>query len=295
MALRSMTGFGRSGGQDGDAVWQWEVRSVNNRGLDVRLRLPQGYEAFELRVRDALGKVIARGSCAVSLNLRAPAVSADMRLNEAALLRLASLAERAREITGSVDSVPLEALFGMKGVIEVQEPAPAGQETTPLSEALLKTFLTALDGVVAARAAEGARLADVLSTKLAEIAALVEEAENAPSRTPEMIAERLRQQLQRITGEPGLDETRLHQEAMLMATKADIEEELKRLRAHVAAAHELMREDGPVGRKFEFLAQEFQREANTLCSKSNAAEITRIGLRLKSAIDQFREQVANIE
>ena len=295
MALKSMTGFGRASGQDGDAVWHWEVRTVNNRGLDVRLRLPQGYEEFELRVRDALAKVITRGSCAITLNLKAPAISADMRLNEAALLRLAALAERAREITGGADSVPLEALLGMKGVIEIQEPLPAGQEAAPLSEALLKSFLSALDGVLAARAAEGARLEDVLVSKLNEVAALVEEAENAPSRTPEMIAERLRQQLQRITSEAGLDENRLYQEAVLMATKADIEEELKRLRAHVAAAHELMREDGPAGRKFEFLAQEFQREANTLCSKSNAAEITRVGLRLKSAIDQFREQVANIE
>jgi uncharacterized protein (TIGR00255 family) len=295
MALKSMTGFGRSGGQEGDAVWQWEVRTVNNRGLDIRLRLPQGYEAFELRVRDALAKAISRGSCAATLTLKAPAVSADMRLNEAALLKLASLAERAREMTGSVDSVPLETLFGMKGVIELQEPLPAGQEETPLTEALLKSFLAALDGVVAARTAEGARLAEIITAKLAEIAALTEEAENDPSRAPEMIAERLRQQLQRIAGEAGLDETRLHQEAALLATKADIEEELKRLHAHVAAAHELMREDGPVGRKFEFLAQEFQREANTLCSKSNAGEITRIGLRLKSAIDQFREQVANIE
>lgn len=295
MALKSMTGFGRSGGQDGDAVWHWEVRTVNNRGLDVRLRLPQGYEEFELRVRDALAKAVTRGSCNITLNLKAPAISADMRLNEAALLKLASLAERAREITGSVDSVPLAALLGMKGVVEVQEPLPAGQEDTPLTHALMKSFLVALDGVVAARAAEGARLADVLTDKLAEVSALVDEAEASPSRTPEAIAARLRQQLQRITGEAGLDDNRLHQEAVLIATRADIEEELKRLRAHVAAAHELMREDGPVGRKFEFLAQEFQREANTLCSKSNAAEITRAGLKLKSAIDQFREQVANIE
>lgn len=296
MALKSMTGFGRASGQNGDAAWHWEVRTVNNRGLDVRMRLPQGYEDFELRVRDTLAKAITRGSCNVTLNLKAPAASADIRLNEAALLKLAALAERARELTGRAETVSLEALLAMKSVVECVEPLPVGeQEANPLFDALLKSFAEALDGVNAARRAEGARLADILDAKLDEIAALVEEAENAPARTPEVIAERLRTQIKRLTSEVELDTDRLYQEAVLLATRADIEEELKRLRAHVTAARDLIAENGPVGRKFEFLAQEFQREANTLCSKSNAAEITRVGLRMKSAIDQLREQVANVE
>lgn len=295
MALKSMTGFGRSNGQDGEAVWHWEVRTVNNRGLDVRMRLPQGYEEFEPRVRDLLAKTITRGSCAITLNLRAAPISADMRLNEAALLKLAAIAERARELTGRTEEVRLESLLAMKGVIEVVEPLSTNEEASPLGEALLNSFQIAIDSVLAARRAEGARLEEILTTKIDEIAAMVEEVESAPSRTAEAIGERLRQQLARLLGDNELDETRLYQEAVLLATKVDVEEELKRLRSHVAAARDLIQEDGAVGRKFEFLAQEFQREANTLCSKSNASEITRIGLRMKNAIDQFREQVANIE
>lgn len=295
MALKSMTGFGRSNGQDGEAIWHWEMRTVNNRGLDVRMRLPQGYEEFEPRVRDLLAKTIARGSCAITLNLRAAPISADMRLNEAALLKLAAIAERARELTGRTEEVRLESLLAMKGVIEVVEPLSTNEEASPLGEALLNSFQIAIDSVLAARRAEGARLEEILTTKIDEIAAMVEEVESAPSRTAEAIGERLRQQLARLLGDNELDETRLYQEAVLLATKVDVEEELKRLRSHVAAARDLIQEDGAVGRKFEFLAQEFQREANTLCSKSNASEITRIGLRMKNAIDQFREQVANIE
>lgn len=296
MALKSMTGFGRAVGQYGDAAWQWELRTVNNRGLDVRLRLPQGYEESEARVRDALGKAIARGSCSVTLNMRAAAVAADMRLNEAALIKLAAIAERVRELTGREERVSLDALMSMKGVVEVVDPVGNGSdEASPLTEMLLTSFRVALDGVVAARSAEGARLQDILLAKMEEIIGLVDEAENSPARSAEVIGERLKQQLARYLGDNELESDRLYQEAALLATKADIEEELKRLRAHVAATRELMQEDGPVGRKFEFLAQEFQREANTLCSKSNATEITRIGLRLKNAIDQFREQVANVE
>jgi uncharacterized protein (TIGR00255 family) len=296
MAIKSMTGFGRASGQYGDTVWLWELRTVNNRGLDIRMRLPQGYEEFELRVRNALSKVIARGSCSINLTLKAPAASPDYRLNETALLKLAALGEEARRLTGADGTISLETLLSMKGVIEIAEPLPADEPAAnPLYDALLSSFEKAMDGVVSSRCAEGAHLANILGDKLDEISALVDEAEAAPARAPEFIAERLRQQLQRLETETNFDQDRLYQEAVLLATKADIEEELKRLHAHITAAHELLAEDGPVGRKLEFLAQEFQREANTLCSKSNAAEITRIGLRLKSAIDQIREQVANVE
>lgn len=296
MAIKSMTGFGRASGQNGETVWLWELRTVNNRGLDIRMRLPQGYEEFELRVRNALSKAIARGSCSINLTLKAPAASADYRLNETALLKLAALGEQATRLTGAAGAVSLETLLSMKGVIEIAEPLPADEQASnPLYDALLESFEKAMNDVVSSRSAEGAHLANIISAKLDEIATLVYEAEAAPGRAPEFIIERLRQQLQRLESEGKFDQDRLYQEAVLLATKADIEEELKRLRAHITAAHELLAEDGPVGRKLEFLAQEFQREANTLCSKSNAAEITRIGLRLKSAIDQIREQVANIE
>ena len=296
MPLKSMTGFGRSGGQDGEAAWSWEVRTVNNRGLDIRLRLPQGFEEFELVLRDVIAKSISRGSCSVALALKAPPQSNEVRLNEDALLKLSSLAARARKITGRSEDLPLSALLTMKGVIETVEPQPGEQARGPLIDALLKSFQPALDGVMAARQAEGARLRDILVAKLDEIEALTRNAEQAPERSADAVAARLRQQLQRLLSETTqLDEQRLYQEAVLIATKADIEEELKRLYAHIAAARELIAEEAPVGRKLEFLAQEFQREANTLCSKSNAAEITRVGLRLKAAIDQLREQVQNVE
>jgi uncharacterized protein (TIGR00255 family) len=296
MPLKSMTGFGRAGGQEGDASWSWEVRTVNNRGLDIRLRLPQGLEEFELQLRDAIAKSIARGSCAVALSLKAPPQSAEMRLNENALLKLNSMASRARKITGRSEDLPLSTLLGMKGVIETVEPEPGEQLRGPLTEALLKSFYAALDGVSAARRSEGARLREILVYKIDEIEALTRTAEQSPERSPEAISARLRQQLQRLLTETTqFDEQRLYQEAVLIATKADIEEEVKRLYAHVAAARELIEEDAPVGRKLEFLAQEFQREANTLCSKSNAPDITRAGLKLKAAIDQLREQVQNVE
>lgn len=291
-----MTGFGRSSGQEGDAAWHWEVRTVNNRGLDVRLRLPQGYEEFETRVRDAISKHISRGSCNVNLNIRAPAVTPDLRLNQAMLQKLDALAEQARMITGRADPIGLEALLNMKGVIDSVEPEPAEQGLMPLANLLLMSFHEALKAVFASRLAEGERLTEILLAKLDEIASLIDEAENAPARRPEIIEQRLKQQIQRLLSNAHeLDPDRLHQEAVLLATKADIEEELKRLRAHVAATHDLIAEHGPAGRKLEFLTQEFQREANTLCSKSNDTDITRIGLRLKSAIDQLREQVQNVE
>ncbi len=296
MPLKSMTGFGRAAGQEEDASWSWELRTVNNRGLDVRLRLPPGLEDLEPRLRDMLAEHIKRGSCSVSLALNAPAATGDLRLNEPMLLRLAEIAERARSLTRRAEPVPLAALLNMKGVIEITD-APSA-ETTPssLAEALLASFASALSDVVNARKAEGERLRTILGDKLAEIESLTEEAAQSPERRPEAIAERLRLQVQRLMSEAGsFDEARLYQEAVLIATKADIEEELKRLHAHVAAGRELMEEDAPAGRRLEFLAQEFQREANTLCSKSNAAEITRVGLRLKTAIDQFREQVQNVE
>jgi uncharacterized protein (TIGR00255 family) len=296
MPLKSMTGFGRAGGQENGATWTWELRTVNGRGLDLRFRLPPSLESLELRLREEMGKALARGNCAISLNLKQPSGGADFRLNEAALLRFVALAERARALTGQTEMPSLAALMSMKGVIEAVEGQQGEEGGTTPTEALFASFQQALGAVVEARLAEGGRLTSILAEKLNEIEALVQEAENSPSRTPEAIHERLRLHLQRIFGEDvDVDRDRLYQEAVVLATRADIEEEIKRLKSHVAGARELLAETQPVGRKFEFLAQEFQREANTLCSKSNAADITRIGLRLKSAIDQFREQVQNVE
>ena len=297
MPVRSMTGFGRMAGQDGDAGWSWEIRTVNNKGLDIRLRLPPGLEDLEPRLRDAIAKRIKRGSCSISLALKASEKAADFRLNEAVLLRLVELAERARRITGHQEQISLHDLLGMKGVIEISDLPSVDEGQSALAEALLASFQTALNEVVAARRAEGEKLKVVLLDKLREIETLTRQAESAPERRPEAIRERLRQQVQRLLAEgaAAFDENRLHQEAVLLATKADIEEEIQRLYAHVTAARELLDAEEPSGRRLEFLAQEFQREANTLCSKANATAITQIGLKLKTAIDQVREQVQNVE
>jgi uncharacterized protein (TIGR00255 family) len=204
-------------------------------------------------------------------------------------------AQRIRELT---DAAPprADALIAVKGVLDVVETAESPEGAAARIEALLKSLEEALGGLVQSRSAEGARLAAVLEAHISEIERLVGVVESSPSRTPAAIEARLKEQVGRLLdGANGLDPARLHQEAVLIATRADVEEELKRLRSHIGAARELLAEPGAVGRKLDFLAQEFNREANTLCSKANDVEITRAGLALKTVIDQMREQVQNIE
>ena len=219
----------------------------------------------------------------------------EIRLNEAALRQAQAVAERAKDVTG-LKRARLDTLLGMRGVVEAVEGEESEEAQAALNHALMASLAAALDALVAARVAEGERLQTVIEKQLGAIGALVERTAGAAARQPEAIAARLREQIARLT-EPGstFDPDRLHQEALLMAAKADIQEELDRLRAHVAAANELLDSDQPVGRKFEFLAQEFNREANTICSKAADIEISRTGLELKTVIDQLREQVQNIE
>ena len=293
MTLNSMTGFARAEGALEHARWHWEVRSVNNRGLDLRFRLPPGLEMMESRWREAVQKRFTRGSITAALTLQREASGAEIRLNETALGEVLKAAARVRELTGG-EPPRVEALLGIKGVLEIAEPEEGVPE--PTQKALTGTLETALEGLVAARRSEGARLQAVLGEQLATIEAQVAVAVASPARTVEAIRKRLCEQVQKLVdAAPALDPQRLHQEAVLLATRADIEEEVKRLTAHVAAARELLAAREPVGRKLDFLAQEFNREANTLCSKSNDGEITRAGLALKTVIDQLREQVQNIE
>lgn len=294
MTLKSMTGFARREGAAAGVSWHWEVRSVNGRGLDVRLRTPPGYEALEMPAREAVAKKLVRGNVAATLSVRREALQGQLRLNEAALAQVLSAAERVRQLTGS-GPVSVEGLLGIKGVLETTDEDDASASSA-VPAAMLQSFVEAIDGLAAARAAEGARLSEVIQVQLGEIERLVSFVEQAPARGPEAIAARLKETVARlIDGDNGLDPARLHQEAVLLATRADVEEELRRLRVHVAAARDLLGEQGAVGRKFDFLAQEFNREANTLCSKANDTEITRAGLALKVVIDQMREQVQNIE
>ncbi len=295
MTLKSMTGFARRDGALGALRWHWEARSVNGRGLDVRLRLPPGYEGLEHRVREVTPKRITRGNVSVTLTVQRDAGASELRLNHAALDQvLAAIA--AVRAKGDFDKPRPESVLALKGVLEQSEPVESEAETEARQSAMLADYDAMLVALTDARAQEGARLGVVLRDQISEIETLTRAVAASPARTPEAIRRRLAEQVRRLTDAvPSLDPDRLHQEAVLIATRADVAEELARLHAHVAAARELLAAREPIGRKLDFLAQEFNREANTLCSKANDVEITRAGLALKTVIDQMREQVQNIE
>jgi uncharacterized protein (TIGR00255 family) len=259
------------------------------------LRLPSGFDALEIRARSLAQEKLARGNCTISLWVKRESGQTEIRLNETALRQAQAVAQRAEDVTG-LKSARLDTLLGMRGVVETVEGEESEEAQAALHHALIASLADALNQLIRTRASEGERLQAVIEKQLAAIGSLVERAAGASARQPEAIATRLAEQIARLM-EPGsnLDPERLHQEALLLAAKADIQEELDRLRAHVAAANELMESDQPVGRKFEFLAQEFNREANTICSKASDIEISRTGLELKTVIDQLREQVQNIE
>jgi uncharacterized protein (TIGR00255 family) len=295
MTIKSMTGFARSDGSLGPVSWHWEIRSVNGRGLDLRLRLPPGHEALEARVRETVGRRITRGSLSINLNVKRAEGEMRLKLNEAALAQVLAALDGLALRLATAPPRP-EALLAIKGVLEVVEPEDSEAELQALSTAMLAGLSEALDGMVRARAAEGRRLSAIVLEQVAAIERLLAVVGTSPSRSPEAIRRRLKEQVERLmeTGAP-LDEARLYQEAAMLATRADVEEELKRLDAHIASARELIASTEPAGRRLDFLAQEFNREANTLCAKSNDPETTRAGLELKAVIDQMREQVQNIE
>ncbi len=295
MSIKSMTGFARAEGRAGTHAWHWELRSVNARGLDVRSRLPAGSEALEPQVRDAAARCLTRGSVTIGLSTSGREGSLEIRVNEAALMQVMKATEHIRQLTGA-DPPRADGLIAIKGVLEVLEKEESAEEKAARATAMLASLEEALRALVQSRATEGARLQTVLTDSINEIERLLAIAETSPARTPAAIEKRLKDQLARLLDPAnGFDAARLHQEAVLMATRVDIEEEIKRLKAHIGAARELLQEEGAVGRKLDFLAQEFNREANTLCAKANDVEITRAGLAMKTVIDQMREQVQNIE
>jgi len=293
MTLKSMTGFARADGSHKSARWHWEVRSVNARGLDVRLRLPPGREGLEPKVREAVARRFSRGSILASLVLENETGHVEVKLNEEVLKQMVQAAERVRQLTGG-EPAGVAGLLALKGVLEYVEPEEKDAEA--LATAILDSLERALEGVEQARCAEGAKLAKVLAAHIDRIAELVAAAAASPARSVEAIRARITEQVARLAGtSTNLDPVRLHQEAVLIATRCDIEEELQRLAAHVAAAREMLTANEAIGRKLDFLSQELNREANTLCAKANDADLTRIGLSLKATIDQLREQVQNIE
>jgi len=295
MALASMTGFARVEGTFGDYRWHWEIRSVNGRGLDMRLRLPPGFERLEPWLRERAQKRLSRGSLTIALQLQKTQTTGAVRINQQVLETILASCE-ALTSTGRVEAPRADGILALKGVVETEDEETDEAEREKFDAALIDSFAEALDRLVEMRMREGEQLTSVLGARVNEIETLAAEANANPSRTPEAIGKRLNDQVkQLLEAAPTLDAERLHQEAVLLATKADIREELDRLQAHVDNARELLAGSGAVGRKLEFLSQEFNREANTICSKSNDVALTRIGLELKSVVDQLREQVQNVE
>ena len=295
MALQSMTGFARAAGEhDGTAI-AWELRSVNGKGLEVRLRLPSGHDRLEPSVRQQVQRRFTRGNLQATLSMSTGGRLVQPVVNDAFLKDLAGLARRLEDQYGCQPATA-DGLLALRGVLEVPEDALGEEERALLDAAVLAVLGRALDALEAARKEEGEALRALLTGQLDAIAALARRAEADPAREPAAIRARLAEQVKLlIDAAPSLDEARLSQEAAFLATKADIREELDRLGTHVASARALLAEGGPVGRRLDFLAQEFNRESNTLCSKSNAASLTAIGLELKAVVDQFREQVQNLE
>ena len=295
MSLNSMTGFSRRDGSASGHRWTWELRSVNGKGLDVRLRLPAGLDRLEIPVRNRLGERLTRGNIQASLTLSREGGATTLRINEEVL---AGILVAMNRISDRIDAAAptLDGILALKGVLETVEVEEDEEARAALDQALLAGLDGALDGLVAARAGEGAAIGRVLTGHVDTIERLTAAAETCPARRPEAIRARLAEQVAALMDQvPALDPQRLHQEAVLIATRADIREELDRLAAHVAEARRLIGSGAAVGRKLDFLAQEFNRETNTLCSKSNDRELTSIGLDLKAVVDQLREQIQNIE
>ncbi len=293
MALTSMTGFARSDAELGDARFVWEIKSVNSRGLEMRLRLPPGLDRLDPEIRRLTREYLNRGSCQLSLQLDQAGNASQLIINEAALSAVTDAARRLA-IEPGIAPPSADGLLAVRGVLEER-----GSDTLSDEDAVDRTVLDALvsclEALVAARAEEGSRLGAVLAGQLDSIEKLTKAAADIAAKAPGALLARLAEQVARLTGEASLDPQRLHQEAVLLATKADIREELDRLTGHIAAARKLLADGGVIGRRLDFLAQEFNREANTVCSKSFDKELTTIGLDLKAVIDQLREQVQNLE
>jgi uncharacterized protein (TIGR00255 family) len=296
MNLQSMTGFARAVAEHDGASIAWEVKSVNGKSVEVRLRLPQGFERLEPAVRQTLQKRFSRGNFQATLTVgRAAGQQVQPVVNEVFLRDLAGLAKRLQDQFG-VAPATADGLLSLRGVLDIPESSESEEVRAALDATILSALETALTGLEQARQSEGEALRSLLSGHIDAIEALTLKAEADPSREPAAIRERIAEQVRLLMdASANLDAGRLHMEAAFLATKADICEEIDRLKTHVASGRALLANGGASGRKLDFLAQEFNRESNTLCSKSNAATVTAIGLELKAVVDQFREQVQNLE
>ncbi|WP_024509937.1 YicC/YloC family endoribonuclease [Bradyrhizobium sp. ARR65] len=295
MALSSMTGFARSHGVSGPYSFEWELKSVNAKGLDLRLRVPQGWDELEAFAKKRAGEVLSRGTIYANFNIKRADALSTVRINEEVL---AAVLKVAGSLAGRIDAVApsIDGLLGIKGVIEVVEPESDEEEDRAAVAAASAAFDEALTNLVAMRRREGEALGQILGQRMDEMERLANKAEAAPGRKPEAVRARLAEQIAALLETSDrFDADRLTQEALLIAAKADIREELDRIASHIAQVREMIGKGGPIGRRLDFLAQEFHREVNTCCSKSNDVELTNTGLEMKSVVEQFREQVQNLE
>ncbi|HWY61284.1 MAG TPA: YicC/YloC family endoribonuclease [Rhizomicrobium sp.] len=291
----SMTGFAESAGSHAGLRWRWEAKSVNGRGLDIRLRTPPGFDSLEPPARMLAAERFRRGSLQASLTVEQQEGARGLRVDPAAL---ASAVKLAREVAAETGLAParIDGLLALKGVIVQDEQTVLDPlQRADRDAAILNSLANAFDALARARAVEGAKLAALLTGQIDEVERLTDEAASLASAQPQALRQKLQVQIADMVQGGNLPEDRLAQEAALLATRADIREELDRLRAHVQDARALIAGGQAVGRKLDFLAQEFNREANTLCSKSGDIALTRTGLALKAVIDQLREQAQNVE
>ncbi len=295
MTLSSMTGFARSHGASGVWGFEWELKSVNAKGLDVRLRLPPGFDETEAFARKRAAEALSRGTVYANLSARRSATPSTVRINEDVL---AAVVKAANELSGRIGAAPptTDGLLAVRGVIETVEPEAVEQIDEAAKAAVAAAFDAALASLADMRKREGATLGQILQQRMNELEALAGRAEAAPGRSAAAVKARLAEQIAvLLESSDRFDADRLNQEAILLAAKADIREELDRIASHIAQTRELLSKGGAIGRRLDFLAQEFNREVNTCCSKSNDLELTNIGLEMKSVVEQFREQVQNLE
>src|ERR1700723_2981492 len=295
MPLSSMTGFARSHGASGPYAFEWELKSVNAKGFDLRMRLPPGWDELEALAKKRAGELLSRGTVYANLNVKRTNAVSTIRINEEVL---ASIVKVAGVLAGKIDAVApsIDGLLAIKGVVEVVEPESDEAEDKAAKAAAAAAFEQALADLIKMRQREGVTLGQILSQRMDEIEKLAKKAEAAPGRKPEAIKARLAEQIAALLeSSERFDSDRLNQEAIMIAAKADIREELDRIASHISQAREMIGKGGPVGRRLDFLAQEFNREVNTCCSKSNDLELTNTGLEMKNVVEQFREQVQNLE
>ncbi len=295
MALSSMTGFARGHGESGGYAWAWEIKSVNAKGFDLRLRLPPSWDAVEAPVRSKAGESLARGTVYATLNVERHGKSPIVRLNEDVL---SAVLDTMTQLAARIDAERprLDGILGIKGVVEVVDAGEGEDERRAAETAVVAGFGAVIESLVENRRREGDALGRILSGRLDEIAGLIGRAEAAAARRPDAVKQRIADQVAALLETSDrFDPDRLHQEAVLIAARADVREELDRLAAHVEQAQMMMMKGGAVGRRLDFLAQEFNRESNTMCAKANDLDLTNIGLELKTVVEQFREQVQNLE